>query len=196
MKKICVYSGSNMGVRPEYSEITRQLGDVLVKNNIELVYGGSKTGLMGQIANEMLKNNGRVTGVMPTGLFPDAVINDHLTQLIRVKDMHERKRTMADLSDGFIAIPGGVGTFEELFEVLSWAQLGIHKKPIGVLNISNYFDSFINLVQNIVAEGFMNPSNTQLLLVSKEPNELINEMLNYAPPILGNKWHDLDTVSA
>lgn len=196
MKRICVYSGSNMGVRPEYCEITKQLGDVLVKNNIELVYGGSKTGLMGQIANEMLKNNGRVTGVMPTGLFPDAVVNDHLTKLIRVKDMHERKRTMADLADGFIAIPGGVGTFEELFEVLSWAQLGIHKKPIGVLNISNYFDSFINLVENIVAEGFMNPSNTQLLLVSQEPNELIKVMADYAPPILGNKWHDLETVSA
>ena len=122
--------------------------------------------------------------------------NNHLTKLIRVKDMHERKRTMADLADGFIAIPGGVGTFEELFEVLSWAQLGIHKKPIGVLNISNYFDSFINLVENIVAEGFMNPSNTQLLLVSQEPNELIKVMSDYAPPILGNKWHDLETVSA
>lgn len=194
MKRICVYSGSNLGIRPEYKEITKQLGNVLVQNNIELVYGGSKTGLMGEIANHMLDNNGRVTGVMPKGLFPKEVMNDRLTHFIEVKNMHERKQTMADLSDGFIAIPGGMGTFEELFEALSWAQLGIHKKPIGVLNISNFFDAFITLVQNIVTEGFMNPSNTKLLLVSSDPNELVKKMINYSPPVLENKWRQLDSV--
>lgn len=194
MKRICVYSGSNLGIRPEYKEITKQLGNVLVQNNIELVYGGSKTGLMGEIANHMLDNNGRVTGVMPKGLFPKEVMNDRLTNFIEVKNMHERKQTMADLSDGFIAIPGGMGTFEELFEALSWAQLGIHKKPIGVLNISNFFDAFITLVQNIVTEGFMNPSNTKLLLVSSDPNELVKKMINYNPPVLENKWRQLDSV--
>lgn len=194
MKRICVYSGSNLGIRPEYKEITKQLGNVLVQNNIELVYGGSKTGLMGEIANHMLDNNGRVTGVMPKGLFPKEVMNDRLTNFIEVKNMHERKQTMADLSDGFIAIPGGMGTFEELFEALSWAQLGIHKKPIGVLNISNFFDAFVTLVQNIVTEGFMNPSNTKLLLVSSDPNELVKKMINYSPPVLENKWRQLDSV--
>lgn len=193
MKRICVYSGSNLGIRPEYKEITKQLGNVLVQNNIELVYGGSKTGLMGEIANHMLDNNGRVTGVMPKGLFPKEVMNNRLTHFIEVKNMHERKQTMADLSDGFIAIPGGMGTFEELFEALSWAQLGIHKKPIGVLNISNFFDAFITLVQNIVTEGFMNPSNTKLLLVSSDPNELVKKMINYSPPVLENKWRQLDS---
>lgn len=194
MKRICVYSGSNLGVRPEYQEITKQLGMVLVANNIELVYGGSKTGLMGEIANHMLDHNGRVTGVMPKGLFPKEIINNRLTNFIEVKNMHERKQTMADLSDGFIAIPGGMGTFEELFEVLCWAQLGIHKKPIGVLNISNFFDSFIALIQNIVTEGFMNPSNTKLVLVSSDPGDLVKKMINYSPPVLGNKWSQLDTV--
>lgn len=192
MKRICVYSGSNLGVRPEYKEITKKLGLVLVENNIELVYGGSKTGLMGEIANEMINNNGCVTGVMPRGLFPKEVINDHLTQLIEVNSLHERKQTMADLSDGFIAIPGGFGTFDELFEVLSWAQLGIHQKPIGVLNISNFFDTFLTLIQNIATEGFMNPSNTKLILVSTDPCELINQMNHYTPPVLGNKWRQLD----
>lgn len=192
MKRICVYSGSNLGVRPEYQEMTKALGLVLVKNNIELVYGGSKFGLMGEIANHMLDNNGRVTGVMPGGLFPNEVINDRLTRFIEVKNMHERKQTMADLSDGFIAIPGGVGTFEELFETLSWAQLGIHKKPIGVLNISNFFDTFMAMMQNIVNEGFMNPSNTKLVLVSSDPGELVNQMIHYTPPVLGNKWQQLE----
>jgi len=194
MKRICVYSGSNLGVRPEYKEITNQLGDVLVQNDIELVYGGSNVGLMGEIANEIMKKGGRVTGVIPRDLFPNEVINNQLTRLIKVKNMHERKQTMADLSDGFIAIPGGVGTFEELFEVLSWAQLGIHKKPVGILNISNFFDPFIALIQEIVKEGFMNASNTKLLLVSTEPHELIKKMAIYTPPTLGNKWRQLDPV--
>jgi uncharacterized protein (TIGR00730 family) len=192
MKRICVYSGSNLGIRPEYKKITKQLGTVLVVNNIELVYGGSKTGLMGEIANHMLDINGLVTGVMPRGLFPKEVINNRLTKFIEVKNMHERKQTMADLSDGFIAIPGGVGTFEELFETFSWAQIGIHKKPIGILNISNFFDPFLALMETIVTEGFMNPSNTKLVLVSPDPADLLNQMIHYTPPIFGNKWQQLN----
>lgn len=194
MKKYCVYSGSNLGVRTEYQSITQELGSAFVKNNIELVYGGSRTGLMGEIAKSILDQNGKVTGVMPTALFPDEVINHGLTQLINVKNMHERKQTMADLSDGFIAIPGGIGTFEELFETLSWAQLGIHQKPIGILNISHYFDPFIQLIQTIVTEGFMNASNAELLLVASDPDDLLNQMLHYRPPFLGNKWQELDIL--
>ncbi len=194
MKRFCVYSGSNLGVRPEYKTITQKLGKAFVENNIELVYGGSRTGLMGEIAKSILDQNGKVTGVMPTSLFPKEVINQGLTQLIEVKNMHERKQTMADLSDGFIAIPGGIGTFEELFETLSWAQLGIHKKPIGVLNISHYFDPFIHLIQTISTEGFMHPSNAELLLYASDPVDLIKQMLHYTPPILGAKWQQLDQL--
>lgn len=194
MKRLCVYSGSNLGIRSEYKAITQKLGNAFVKNNIELVYGGSSTGLMGEIAKSILDQKGKVTGVMPTALFPKEVVNQDLTKLIEVKNMHERKQTMADLSDGFIAIPGGIGTFEELFETLSWAQLGIHKKPIGVLNISHYFDPFIHLIQTIASEGFMNPSNAELLLYASEPGDLIKQMLSYKPPFLGNKWKQLESL--
>ncbi len=192
MKKICVYSGSNAGIRSEYKESAIQLGNVLAENNIELVYGGSKVGLMGEIANQILKNNGKVTGVMPKGLFPKEIVNDQLTNLIEVKDMHERKKTMADLSDGFIALPGGIGTFEELFEILSWAQLGIHYKPVGILNVAGFFEPVITLLHNISQEGFMNESNIKLLLVSAYPTELLNKMNEYVPTVLGTKWRELE----
>lgn len=192
MKKICVYSGSNAGIRSEYKESAIQLGNVIAENNIELVYGGSKVGLMGEIANQILKNNGKVTGVMPKGLFPKEIVNDQLTNLIEVKDMHERKKTMADLSDGFIALPGGIGTFEELFEMLSWAQLGIHNKPVGILNIAGFFEPVITLLHNISQEGFMNESNIKLLLVSAYPTELLNKMKEYVPPVLETKWRELE----
>ena len=192
MKRICVYSGSNAGIRSEYKESAIKLGNVLAENNIELVYGGSKVGLMGEIANQILKKNGKVTGVMPKGLFPKEIVNDQLTNLIEVKDMHERKKTMADLSDGFIALPGGIGTFEELFEILSWAQLGIHNKPVGILNVAGFFEPVITLLHNISQEGFMNESNIKLLLVSAYPTELLNKMNKYVPPVLGTKWRELE----
>lgn len=191
MKKICVYSGSNLGNRPEYKEIATQLGDVFVQNNIELVYGGSKVGLMGEIASRILENNGHVTGVMPKGLFPQEIIHERLSRLIEVQDMHERKKTMADLSDGFIALPGGIGTFEELFEILSWAQLGIHKKPVGVLNVTGFFDPVVTLLQSIVQEGFMNASNLKLLLVATDPQKLVDRISSYTSPVLGSKWREL-----
>lgn len=192
MNRICVYSGSNLGARPEYREMTKKLGDVLLDNNLELVYGGSRVGLMGELARHMLENGGKVTGVVPRGLFPDAYPNHCLTQLIEENNMHDRKQTMENLSDAFIAIPGGIGTFEELFETLSWAQLGLHQKPIGVLNVSHFFDEFLILMEKLVTEGFMNPSNLKLFLVSSDPADLLNQMLNYIPPVLGNKWRELD----
>ncbi|MDR1548150.1 MAG: TIGR00730 family Rossman fold protein [Hungatella sp.] len=191
MKRICVYSGSNVGNRPEYREAAIQLSDVFIKNDFELVYGGSKVGLMGEIANQMLENGAKVTGVMPKGLFPEEIVHNRLSRLIEVQDMHERKKTMADLSDGFIALPGGIGTFEELFEALSWAQLGIHQKPIGVLNAAGFFEPALSLLQNTVQEGFMNQSNLKLLLVSADPKELVNMMKNYVPPVLDTKWRQL-----
>jgi uncharacterized protein (TIGR00730 family) len=193
--KICVYSGSNVGNRPEYKESAIQLGKTLAQNNIELVYGGSKVGLMGELANQILNSNGKVTGVMPKDLFPKEIINENLSRFIEVKDMHERKKTMADLSDGFIALPGGIGTFEELFEILSWAQLGIHGKPVGILNVSNFFAPLVDLMQNAAQEGFMNQSNINLLLIDTEPEGLVDKMKNYSPPVLGIKWRELQAKS-
>jgi uncharacterized protein (TIGR00730 family) len=192
MKRICVYSGSNLGLRPEYREMTKKLGDVLLENNLELVYGGSKVGLMGELAHYILDNGGSVTGVVPKGLFPDTYPSQRLTQLIEVGNMHDRKQTMENLSDAFIAIPGGIGTFEELFETLSWAQLGLHQKPIGILNVSHFFDEFLILMEKLVSEGFMNASNLKLFLVSSDPGDLLNQMRCYTPPVLGNKWRELD----
>lgn len=191
MKKICVYSGSNLGLRSEYKESAKLLGKILAENKIELVYGGSRIGLMGEISNEVLRNNGKVIGVMPKGLFSGEMVHENLTKLIEVENMHERKQTMAELSDGFIALPGGLGTFEELFEVLSWAQLGIHKKPIGILNISNFFDPLLHMIRNACTEGFMNESNIKLISVSDTPSELIKQMKNYVPPLIENKWREL-----
>ncbi|ACA43438.1 TIGR00730 family Rossman fold protein [Clostridium botulinum] len=191
MKRICVYSGSNLGLRSEYKESAKLLGKILAENKIELVYGGSRIGLMGEISNEVLRNNGKVIGVMPKGLFSGEMVHENLTKLIEVENMHERKQTMAELSDGFIALPGGLGTFEELFEVLSWAQLGIHKKPIGILNISNFFDPLLHMIKNTCTEGFMNESNIKLISVSDNPSKLIKQMKNYVPPLMGNKWREL-----
>lgn len=191
MKRICVYSGSNLGLRSEYKESAKLLGKILAENEIELVYGGSRIGLMGEISNEVLRNNGKVIGVMPKGLFSGEMVHENLTKLIEVENMHERKQTMAELSDGFIALPGGLGTFEELFEVLSWAQLGIHKKPIGILNISNFFDPLLHMIKNACTEGFMNESNIKLISVSDTPSELIKQMKNYVPPLMENKWREL-----
>lgn len=191
MKRICIYSGSNLGFRSEYKESAILLGKILSENKIELVYGGSRIGLMGEISNEVLRNNGKVIGVMPKGLFSGEMVHKNLTKLIEVENMHERKQTMAELSDGFIALPGGLGTFEELFEVLSWAQLGIHKKPIGILNISNFFDPLLHMIKNTCTEGFMNESNINLISVSDTPLELIKKMKNYVPPLMENKWREL-----
>ncbi|MBC2578726.1 TIGR00730 family Rossman fold protein [Clostridium sp. DJ247] len=190
MKRICVYCGSGLGSRKEYKEIARLLGKELADNEIELVYGGSQVGLMGEVSNEVLKNNGKVTGVMPSGLLSAETVHNGLTKLIEVKNMHERKQTMADLSDGFIALPGGLGTFEELFEVLSWARIGIHKKPIGILNISNFFDPLLQLLQNTCAEGFMNELHMKLMLVSDNPSELIKKMKIYTPPVMEARWRE------
>lgn len=176
MKKICVYSGSNPGSRLEYRQDAKSLGAVLAQNHLELVYGGSNIGLMGEVANELLRHQGKVTGVIPQGLFDSRVIHQNLTQLIETKDMSERKKTMANLADAFIALPGGLGTFEELFEILSWAQLGLHHKPIGLLNTANFFDPLLTMLQKSSSAGFIQDRNLALLLVDTDPAGLIAQM--------------------
>ncbi|PEZ06613.1 TIGR00730 family Rossman fold protein [Bacillus sp. AFS018417] len=191
MKRICVFAGSNVGERPEFQAEARQLGEILVQNNIELVYGGSCVGLMGEVANQVLELGGRVTGVMPRGLFRGEIVHQDLTELIEVETMHERKAKMSELADAFIALPGGYGTFEELFEVVCWSQIGIHEKPVGLLNIAEFYTPLLQMVDRAAEEGFMNPSNKELLVSAKTANELIPKMKEYKRPVMGNKWKQL-----
>lgn len=191
MKRICVFAGSNVGERPEFQAEAHQLGKILVQNNIELVYGGSCVGLMGEVANQVLELGGRVTGVMPRGLFRGEIVHHGLTELIEVETMHERKAKMSELADAFIALPGGYGTFEELFEVACWSQIGIHEKPVGVLNISKFYTPLLQMVDRAAEEGFMNPSNKELLVAAQTADELFVQMKNYKRPVMGNKWKQL-----
>lgn len=191
MKRICVFAGSNVGERPEFQAEARQLGEILVQNNIELVYGGSCVGLMGEVANQVLELGGHVTGVMPRGLFRGEIVHQGLTELIEVETMHERKAKMSELADAFIALPGGYGTFEELFEVVCWSQIGIHEKPVGLLNIAEFYTPLLQMVDRAAEEGFMNPSNKELLVSAKTANELVPKMKEYKRPVMGNKWKQL-----
>lgn len=154
MKTICVFAGSNPGVKDVYKQKAVELGTYMAEQDIRLVYGGSRIGLMGAIADEVLRQGGQVIGVMPKGLFRGEVVHQELTELIEVTGMHERKAKMSELADGFIAMPGGFGTYEELFEVLCWAQIGIHQKPIGLYQVNEYFNPLIDMVKFSVQEGF------------------------------------------
>ncbi|KUL11645.1 TIGR00730 family Rossman fold protein [Bacillus sp. BS3(2021)] len=191
MKTVCVYSGSNMGTDPAYKKKAAELGVYIAEKGLRLVYGGSRMGLMGVIADTVLKNGGEVVGVMPKGLFTGEIVHQQLTELIEVSGMHERKAKMSELADGFIAMPGGFGTFEELFEVLCWAQIGIHQKPIGLYNVNGYFDPLLKMLEYSVQEGFSNESHLQLIYASESPGELVEKMNDYHYPVLEKKWKDL-----
>jgi len=191
MKKFCVYAGSNLGEEAGYRIHARHLGEEIVRNGLELVYGGSRIGLMGEVANTVLELGGAVTGVMPKGLFAGEMVHTGLTKLIEVENMHQRKATMSELADGFIALPGGYGTFEELFEVLCWSQIGIHQKPIGIFNINEYYDPLLALVRQGIRKGFMNSSHLDLMVVATEAADLLHKMKAYQYPTLENKWKSL-----
>jgi uncharacterized protein (TIGR00730 family) len=171
---ICVFTGSRHGNRPEYSEAARQLGRALVERDYGLVYGGGNVGLMSVIADTVLDLGGHVTGVIPDSLVSKEVAHRGLSDLRIVQSMHERKAMMAELSDGFIALPGGIGTMEEFFEVLSWAQLGIHGKPCGLLNTSGYYDHLIEFLDDAVDHGFLKPQHRSLLILANEPPEILS----------------------
>lgn len=188
MKRICVYAGSNAGNAPDYAEAAERLGLELASRNIELVYGGSKMGLMGIVADTVLANGGRVIGVMPKGLFRGEMVHTGLTELREAEHMHDRKATMAELADAFIALPGGLGTFEELFEVLSWSQLGIHQKPVGLLNVRGFYAPLSDFIAHAIQAGFARPSNMSLFLMKEQPAELIDALLQYKRAEQENKW--------
>lgn len=191
MRRICVYAGSNRGVRQEYGQAASALGQELAARGLGLVYGGGRVGLMGVLAAAVTAAGGEVIGVMPSALFPREVAYTNGTQFYEVKSMHERKALMADLADGFIALPGGYGTFDELFEILTWAQLGLHAKPVGLLNVAGFFDPLLALIEHSSAEGFIPTYKAALVLQKPTPAALLDSFAAYVPVSAGSKWTEL-----
>lgn len=189
MKSICVFCGSNAGGARVYKDLAKELGYLLAENQQTLVYGGGNVGLMGIIADACLEKGGEVVGVIPGFLQDKEVGHDGLSEMIVVNTMHERKQRMADLSDGFVAMPGGFGTMDELCEILTWGQLGLHGNPIGLLNVNGYFDPLISMFDHMVAERFLNPQNRAMVLVDQQPRQLLQLMDAYQPPDV-EKWLD------
>jgi uncharacterized protein (TIGR00730 family) len=183
MKSIAVYCGASLGADPVYADAARDLARALVEHNIGLVYGGGKVGLMGVIADEVLRLGGDATGVIPKHLVEREVGHAGLTRLFVVKDMHERKAMMADLAEGFIAMPGGMGTLEELFEMVTWAQLGIHAKPIGLFNVNGFYDGLAAFVDHLVAAGFVRPAHAELMMRDADPDALIRRLRGAVPAL-------------
>jgi uncharacterized protein (TIGR00730 family) len=190
LKRVCVFCGSRNGLRPAYQATARQLGVLLAERDMELVYGGGNVGLMGLLADACLEAGGRVVGVIPRALMDWEVGHEGLTRLEIVDSMHTRKARMAELAEGFIALPGGMGTFEELFEVLTWAQLGFHAKPVGLLDVEGYYAPLLQLLEAGVREGFMKPENHRLLLHGDNPVQLLREMAQYHPPTVARRIKD------
>jgi len=181
MKSIAVYCGASLGADPVYAAAARGLARALVDHNIGLVYGGGRVGLMGVIADEVLRLGGEATGVIPKQLVEREVGHAGLTRLFVVKDMHERKAMMSELAEGFIAMPGGMGTLEELFEMITWAQLGIHAKPIGLLNVNGFYDGLSTFVDHLVATGFVRPAHAALMTLDADPDALIGRLRQAVP---------------
>jgi uncharacterized protein (TIGR00730 family) len=187
MRRICVYCGSNSGARPDYAEAARDLADVLVGHELELVYGGADKGIMGVIADAVLDRGGKVHGVIPEMLCEKELAHQGLTKLHVVASMHDRKTMMAALSDGFVAMPGGYGTLEEIVEIITWAQLRFHEKPCGLLNVNGYFDHLLSFLDHASAEGFVRPENREMLLHDGNAAGLIQQFERYAAPRV-DKW--------
>ena len=187
LKRLCVFCGSSAGNDPVYREMATRFGELMVQSGQELVYGGGSVGLMGTIADAVLNAGGRVTGVIPQFLATRELLHEGATDLRITTGMHERKALMAELSDAFVALPGGLGTYEELFEVMTWAQLGLHCKPIGLLNISGYFDPLVQLVDRAISTGFCRDEHRRLFIVDDQPERLLKRLALHQPPSVG-KW--------
>ncbi len=193
MKSITVFCGSNSGFRNAYAEAAKELGQILARENTRLIYGGGNVGLMRIIADEVMNAGGEVVGIIPESLDKKEVGHHRITELRIVNSMHERKALMAELADGFIAMPGGIGTFEEFFEILTWAQLGFHEKPCAVLNIAGYYDGLLALCENAVKEGFLRSAHREIILEDSSPSALLEKMKNYKPTPI-QKWIDNDDL--
>ena len=191
MRRICVFCGASKGDRIDYSRVAQSVAEALTDRGLDLVYGGGRIGLMGILADAVQERGGGVVGVIPHGLERREMGHDGLTELIVVSGMHERKQKMAELSDAFISLPGGVGTFEETLEILTWAQLGIHRKPCGILNIAGYYDGLIEFLGYAVREGFMLQQTLDLLHIGHSPHEMLEEFLVYRPPDF-EEWAEME----
>lgn len=187
MKRVCVFCGSSPGVNGAYGEAARRLGKLLAASGLGLVYGGASVGVMGRIADSCLRHGGEVIGVIPRALAVKEIAHGGLSELRIVESMHERKAAMAELADGFIALPGGMGTLEELFEVLTWAQLGLHRKPCGVLDVSGYYGPLVAFLDHAVEQGFLKAEHRAMILVDDDATRLLARMHAYIPPRLP-KW--------
>lgn len=193
IKSLCIYCGSSPGASPAYAEAARMLARAMVERQIALVYGGGNVGLMGIVASEALRLGGEVTGVIPTALMEKELGHSGLTKLHVVNNMHERKAMMAELSDGFIAMPGGMGTMEELFEALTWAQLGFHAKPIGLLNTNGFYNSLITFVEEMVAQRFLTAEQSRLMMHENESVQLLERFMQFRPTY-SSKWLDREAA--
>ncbi|MDX1948284.1 MAG: TIGR00730 family Rossman fold protein [Pirellulaceae bacterium] len=191
IQSLCVFCGSSSGARPEYAAAARSLACLLVEGGTRLIYGGGNVGLMGILADEMLAQGGTVIGVIPRHLLEREVGHLQVTELKVVGSMHERKALMADLADAFVALPGGIGTFEELFEILTWAQLGLHDKPCGLLDVAGYYQPLIEMLRRAAAERFLRPEHLNLLTVATDPAELLTALAGHRPAPR-EKWLDRD----
>ncbi len=187
MKRITIFCGSSFGTEKVYEEQAYLVGKTLAREKIGLVYGGAKIGLMGAVANGVLENEGIAIGVLPTFLKKVEIAHEGLSELILVETMHQRKTKMDELSDGTIALPGGFGTLEEFFEMLTWAQLGLHKKPVALLNINGFYDDLLSFIQTMIDKGFLKQINRNMLLVNDNIEDLLQQMKNYQAPTV-QKW--------
>jgi len=189
MKRICVFCGSNAGARSEYAEAARALATVLAERKLGIVYGGGNVGLMGVLADAALARGGEVIGVIPQKLVDKEVAHHGVTELLVVETMHERKALMNDLSDAFLALPGGFGTLDEFFEVLTWAQLGFHGKPCALLNVAGYYDGMLAMLDHAVTERFLRPAHRELVIADTDPLRLLQRLSTFVPAPKG-KWSD------
>jgi uncharacterized protein (TIGR00730 family) len=187
IQSLAIFCGSSFGKNPCYRESAEEVARVLVENNIALVYGGATVGLMGVIAETVMLHGGKVIGVIPKSLADIEIANNCITQLHIVESMHERKALMAELSDGFIMLPGGIGSLEEFFEIFTWAQLGLHQKPCGILNINNYYASILNFLDHSVSEGFLKEANLQMIFVDTLIENLLNQFFSFEARSI-TKW--------
>lgn len=188
MTRLCVFCGSSTGARAEYAAVTRMLGAELVRRGLGLVYGGGSVGLMGVLADSVLAGGGEVIGVLPEGLDRRELAHAGLTKMHVVGSMHERKALMASLVDGFVALPGGLGTLEEMLEVLTWSQLGIHRKPVALLNVAGYYDPLLKMLAHAVREGFVRREYLALLLFAETPAQLLDAIAGWTPPAVARAW--------
>jgi uncharacterized protein (TIGR00730 family) len=188
LKRICVFCGSSLGARPAYRQAAQRLGELLAERGIGVVFGGGAIGLMGIVADAALSKGGEVIGVIPESLVRREIGHRGLTKQYVVETMHQRKALMADLSDAFMALPGGYGTLEELCEAITWSQLGIQQKPCGLLNIEKYWDGLLAVLDHAVDEGFVRPENSQLVLVAQTPERMLERLSEWTPPRHIEKW--------